>query len=243
MNKLYVIFLISLSPFVLFAQKKKQDFKFQEVSNVKVDGEIADWDGKLYNPDSELWSFALSKIGDKFCVAVRVKDEMLQREALRNGIFVNLSLNDKKKEGARLIYPYVDRERLRALSQDEDRQATNFKKDLLESVRGYKITGFSKVVDGILSFENTYGIQAVARIDESGALIYESEIPLDLIKFKENRIAVQIGINTQYSQMRKVVDSSSRPQNVRIYGMSTAGPTVKNPYKEETAVWIFGDIK
>lgn len=242
MNKLYIFLIIYLAPLALFAQKK-HDFVFREMQDVKVDGDLEDWNGKLYNEDSDLWSFAISKGSDKMFVAVRIKDEMLQREALRNGIFVNLSYDSKKKDGAKLVFPYVDRERLRALSQDEDRKDDNVKNDLLKSVRGYWIMGFSKVVDGLLSFDNMYGIRAFVQMHESGELHYESEIPLDLIKFKENRVAVQIGINTHFSQIRKIISNNTQPQNVRIYGAASTPPPLKNPYKEDTSVWIFGNIK
>lgn len=242
MNKLYILFLFCC-PLFLFAQKKKkQEYVFQQIDDVVVDGQLTEWGDKLYNDDSDLWSFGVAVKNGKIYVAVRIKDDMLQQEALRNGIFVNLSYNEKKKEGAKLLYPYVDRERLRALSQDEDLDRNNIKAELLKSVRGYQISGFSKVVDGLLSFDNSYGIRAKARFEED-ILLCESEVPLDLVKFESDRIAIQVGINTQFFQMKKVVDTSSRPSNVRIYGASPYKPTIKNPYKEDTVVWFFGDIK
>lgn len=241
MNKLYILFLFCC-PLFLFAQKKKkQEYLFQQVDNIVLDGQLTEWSDKLYNANSDLWSFGVVVQGGKVYVAVRIKDEMLQREALRNGIFVNLSYNEKKKEGAKLLYPSVDRERLRALSQDEDLDRNNIKAELLKSVRGYQISGFSKVVDGLLSFDNSYGIRAKAQF-EGDILLCESEVPLDLIKFESDRIAIQVGVNTQFFQMKKVVDATPSPNNVRIYGASPK-PTVKNPYKEETAVWFFGNIK
>lgn len=244
MNKFNILFLICCCPFVLFAQKKKkQDYTFQKIEKVALDGNLAEWSDKLYNPDSDFWSFGVSKNEDKLFVAVRIKDDMLQREALRNGVFVNISYNEKKKEGAKLVYPFVDRERLRALSQDEDLDASNIKDELLKSVRGYLISGFSKVVDGLLSFDNTYGIQAVARFDENNILVYESVVPFELIDFKSDRIAVQVGINTQFFQMKKMGDSRNRPSNVQIYGASPTGGVLKNPYKEETEVWLLDSIK
>lgn len=242
MNKLYILFLFCCPAFLFAQKKKKEEYVFQQLENIVLDGQLEEWGGKLYNADSDLWSFGVAVHEGKVYVAVKVKDEMLQREALRHGVFVNLSYNEKKKEGAKLLYPYVDRERLRALSQDEDLDVNNIKAELLKSVRGYQISGFSKVVDGLLSFDNSYGIRAKARFEDD-VLMCESEVPLDLVKFKSGRIAVQIGVNTQFFQTKKAIDASPRPNNVRIYGASPYKPTVKNPYKEETAVWFFGDIK
>lgn len=244
MNKFNILFLICLCPFVLVAQKKKkQDYTIQKVDKIALDGSLTEWKDKLYNPESEFWSFGVGTDGVKLYVAVRIKDDMLQREALRNGIFVNVSYNEKKKEGAKLLFPFVDRERLQALGQDEDLNVHNIKNELLNSVRGYQISGFSRVVDGLLSFDNTYGIHAVAHFDDKNELVYESEIPLDLIHFKSDKIAVQLGINTQFFQMKKLVDSRNRPSNVQIYGASPTGPVIKNPYKEETMIWLLGNIK
>lgn len=244
MNKFYIFFLVVFFPFLVLGQKKKkQDYTLQKADNMVLDGDLKEWEGKLYNTESELWSFGVSTDGAKLYVAVRIKDDALQREALRSGIFVNVSYDGKKRDGARLLYPFVDRERLRALRQDEDLDMKNIKEELLKSARGYQISGFSTVVDGLLSFDNTYGIQAVARFSETRDLIYESEIPLELIKFESDQMAVQVGVNTQFSQMKKVAESNTRASNVRIYGMAPTGPNLKNPYKEETAVWLFGRVK
>lgn len=243
MNKFYIFFLICCCPYFVLAQKKnKQDYVFQKGEGIVLDGQLDEWEGRMYNAESEVWSFGISIDGDKLYAAVRIKDDMLQHEALRNGIFVNLSYNEKKKDGAKLLYPYVDGERLRALSQDENLDLTEIKAELLKSVRGYQISGFSKVVDGLLSLDNSYEVRAKAQL-YNGVLLYEAEIPLDLISFKSDRIGVQVGINTSFFQTKKVVDASPRGNNVRIYGRSPVKPTIKNPYSEETVVWFLGNIK
>lgn len=243
MNKLYTFILISLLPFCAFGQRKgKVQYTFQEGSNVTLDGEIKEWN--LYHPDSEIWSFGVSKYQDDLYVAVRIKNEQLQLEALRLGIFVNISYSDKRKAGAQLVFPFVDREKMRAMLQDDNRDEKNLKQDMLNSVRGYSIKGFSKVVDGILSLENQYQLKAFVHLDEKEGMIYEAKIPLNLIKFEKEDIAVQIGVNTNFMQMQQLSQQVSRPTN--ISGMYGRGPTMKkptNPYKEETSVWFTGKIK
>ena len=244
MNKLYIIFISCLLPILLFAQKKKKENYFlQSVENVAVDGDLTEWNESLFNKDSDVWSFSLAINEGKLYTAIRIKNEQLQSEALRSGIFVNLSYTNKKKEGARLFYPVLDREKLRAFSQDEDFDLNNYKQDFIEATRGYYILGFSRVVDGLLSFDNDYGIRAVVKIDSTDALIYESEIPLDLIKFEKDNIAINLGVNTRYLQMKRAGRNTNQvPMNVRIYGRMPSAPTVKNPYQEETDVWITGSI-
>ena len=243
MNKLYTIIIASLLPMISFAQKKgKVDYVFQEVANVELDGHLKEW--SLYQPTSAVWSFGISNIQDDLYVAVRIKDPQLQLEALRSGIFVNISYSEKKKDGARLVFPFVDREKLRALLQDDTREEGNLKQDMLTHVRGYYIQGFHKAVDGVLSLENQYGVKAVVRLDEQEGMIYEAKVPLDLIKFDDKKIAVQIGVNTSFmqaQQMNKQVQRMSTRS--AVYGR---GPVVKkasNPYKEETSVWVAGQIK
>src|SRR5690606_23014349 len=101
--------------------------------------------------DSELWQCALSRDADHLYAAVVIKDPALLLEAIHRGILLNLSYNKKKKDGARILFPVADRERVRALQQDPDRDGTDIRADVLKSCKGYHIYGFNKVRDGLLS--------------------------------------------------------------------------------------------
>lgn len=237
-----LILLGAMLPILSFAQRKKPEYAFLSVPNVVVDGNLQEWEGQLYNAESELWSCGVAIEGDSIYAAVVVRDRNLQNEALSNGIVFNLSYDKKKKEGARLFFPVADREGLRALQQEDERPVDDYRKEILGTTRGYYVMGFSKVVDGLLSFQNDYGVRAIVTFD-STSLLYEAVIPLDLVVFKSDLIAVKLAVNTQFSRLQR----AARNQNNRasgpygIYGYQPAAP--KNPYKESTEIWVVGSIR
>lgn len=246
MIKQYFLFVILILPYFLFAQKKnKEEYFIRDISGIIIDGSSAEWKSHLYKSDSELWSFGVTMDKQKICAKVIIRDKKLIDEAVRNGILFNISYSDKKKDGARLLFPRLNLEKLENIVGEEaleERKITP--EELIQSTKGYYVAGFNKVVDGLLSFNNQYGIQATSKIDESGYLIYESEIPLQLIDFKTNIVAVQLGVNTQYSNMQKILKSNSSSLRSRgYYGRASNTPSQKNPYNEPTEVWFTGSIK
>jgi len=244
MLKRYILFILLAFPIFLFAQKKsKEKFTFQEVANIKLDGDLGEWGSGLYHEESDVWSFGIATAQNRLFAAVRIKDPQLINEAIRNGVLLNISYSNKKKDGAKLIYPRLNMEKLEGSVEEEFRGDIS-KDKLIASARGYYISGFSRLVDGLVSFNNQYGIRAICKIDSLGSLVYEAEIPLELIKFQTNEIAVELGINTQYTQMKKV--SAARPQSniMGVYGVrQTNKRSIKNPYEEDTSVWFMGVIR
>ncbi|MBE8722925.1 hypothetical protein [Sphingobacterium pedocola] len=244
MNKFWALLVVGCLPFASFSQKKKSEvYTFQSIPNITVDGALDEWKDQLVPVEGDAWSFGVVKEENKLLVAVHVQDPMLRQEAIRNGIIVNISYTGKKKDGAQLIYPFPDRERLRALAQIEDLNVSAFRQELLTSSRGYYVTGFSKVVDGLLSFENSYGVKSVVKLDSNENLVYESVIPLDLIQFKEDEIAIQLVVNNSFARLQKMAKNRSINTSYPMYGRVQPTTSVRNPYKFKTDVWIFGKVK
>ena len=234
-----------LLPLLSFSQKKKKptDYTFLSLPQVVVDGDVSEWEGHFYLAENELWHCALSRDADHLYAAVVIKDQSLQNEAILRGIIWNISYNHKKREGAQLIFPLADRESLRALRQDEDYDRENIRQDMLHTTRGYFVKGFTRVRDGLLSLQNDYGIQAVAKIDSNQYLCYEAVVPLDLIKFKSDEIAVQLLINTQYHQLHQATKERT-PNYSGMYGIyRPVGSTLRNPHREETEIWVVDTLK
>lgn len=247
MNMKNLFLICMLSPFFLFAQKKgKEKYVFEANAGLMVDEFVSDWGSKLYNMNSDIWTFGIAvENGNLFAKAI-VKDQQLISEAIRNGILLNISYSDKKKDGARLLFPRVNFEKLES-QLTEDREDVKFSNlELLESTKGYYVAGFSKLPNGLISFSNEYGLQAKCTIDSLGNLIYEAKVPLKLINFTKETIAVELGVNTQYSQFKKATAGQSN-SNSRGYYMlgrgATSNASMKNPYGEETAVWFTGIIR
>lgn len=243
-NRFWISVVLMVVPIFCFSQKKKEAvYTFQSITNIQVDGDHRDWQNKLIEVDDDKWSFGITKDSNKLWIAVHIKDPALREDALRNGIIVNISLTSKKKEGAQLIFPFPDRERVRALMQNEESDKSMLQRDILNSSRGYQLTGFSKVRDGLLSFDNTYGIKAKSKIDSSEHFLYESVIPLDLIYFEEDVVAVQISINNRFTQLEKLSKERQRNAPTTMYGRPQMPTSIRSPYKFKTDVWITGHIK
>lgn len=244
-NKYCVLVILGIVlPILSFSQrKKKPEYTFLSIPNIVVDGNLDEWEGQFYNTESALWNCALAVHGDKMYAAIVLKDPALQNEALVNGIVLNLSYNSKKKDGARLFFPIADREGMRALQQEDERPVDDYKQEILNTTRGYYVYGFSKVVDGLLSFQNDYGIRAIVKLDSSSQLLYEAVIPLDLIAFQSDDIAVKVAVNTQFSRLKKAARSRNTSP-MGPYGMyRSREPVLKNPYAENPEIWVVGPIK
>lgn len=246
MYKLSFLLLCVILPNLTFAQKnKKVNYTFSKAENISIDASLNDWDGHLTTVPGDLWSFAVAEQNNELFVAIVVKDLQLQREAFRGGLFVDISYTDKKKEGARLQFPYWDRERRRALANDEELANKNFEEELLNNVNGYFLSGFGRVRDGVLAISNDYNIQAKVKIDSNKCLVYEARIPLGLVGLKTNDLAINLGINTYYNQMKKIASNSNRNRNMSpmMMGRPTMSNTLKNPFSSDTDIWVFDKIK
>ncbi len=226
----------------LFAQKKTE-YQLTPAFPVTVDGDLSEWRNKLSPVDADSsWSFAVSQDADFFYIAIQVKDKMLQQDAARHGFIVNINTEGKKKEGAQLFYPIPDSESIRALSRDDNLANMNIREELIKRSRGYGLKGFAHIVDGLLSFENTYDVKAFAKLNEQDQLLYEAMIPIKAIGFKRNqeKFALQLAINNRFVQLQKAMRKAP-PQRVGIYGMQPQ-TSLKNPYKVKTEVWMQGHL-
>lgn len=245
MNKLSFLLLCFLLPSLTFAQKnKKVNYTFSKPENIKIDANLEDWKNQLTEVGEELWSFGVTQRDEVLLVAIVIKDLQLQREAFRGGLFVDVSYDGKKKTGARLQFPYWDRERRRALANDEEMANKNFEEELINSVNGYFLTGFGRVRDGVLALDNDYGIEAKVNIDSNKCFVYEAYIPMRLMGLKNNDLTVRIGINTQYAMLKRAAANSNRNNNMYpMLGRPMTQSTLKNPYAGDTEVWVYDKIK
>lgn len=242
MKRNIIIAILILASSSLLAQKKKEGYAILPSFEVAVDGDLKEWGEKVsvVGADSS-WSFAVTKDANFLYVAVQIKDLSLQQEAARNGIIVNINPNGKKKDGAQLVFPIPDSESVRAMVNDDNLPNMNVREELIKRSRGYGVRGFAHIVDGRLSFENTYGVKAVAKLADNDVLIYESKIPIQAIGIKKinDPVAIQIMINNRFSQMQKTMKSRPDPRG-SMYGRYT--PTIKSPYKSKLDVWILGTL-
>lgn len=248
MYKLSFVLLCFILPSLSFAQKnKKVKYTFSNLSTIEVDGYLKDWGDALQSAEGDLFRFGVNEHNGELIVAIEVEDSQLKNEVFRGGFFINISYDEKKKDGARLYFPYWDRERKRALVNNADLAPENIEDEFLNNVNGYYVMGFGKVRDGLLSLENDYNVHAEVKYVDRKVLRYEARIPLELVGVKSNTIAVQVGVTTQYSLMKKAQKNSNTRYNASYYQMMRGRPmiqnTVKNPFKGETEVWVIDQLE
>lgn len=239
---LMALLMVSVCCTVL-AQKRQDKPRFLHLPAVEVDGKHDEWPQLKEVTADTIWAYAVAYDDAHLYVAVRVVHPMLQVEAARNGILVNVNTEGKKREGVQLLFPIPDRETLRAMRNDPSLQPEKIREELIARSRGYQVKGFPIIVDGLLSFENLYGVHAKARISEDDHLLYEAVIPFEQLRFEPGRatpIAVQVLINNRWREMQRAIDAqiSQQRRGMYGYGMPTYRPSVRTPFKGTTEVWI-----
>lgn len=245
MKKIIINLIMIFSCMSLLAQKKKEQYQLLPTFPIAIDGSLQEWEDNLtlVDPDSS-WSFGISNDAEFIYVAVRVKDPILQQDATRHGILININNEAKKKDAAQLLFPVPDAETLRAMANDDNLPNLNVREELIKRSRGYQVRGFDHIVDGLLSFENTYEVHAVAKLLEGDLLVYEAKIPISgiAIKNRNKNVAIQVMINNRFAQLQKLM--KNRPtQRQSVYGgIYNTSPTLKNPYKVKTDVWWVGKL-
>lgn len=244
---LTVLFAVWTFGAVLHAQSKKATLGFQSLSAISIDGDLSDWPTLHEVSEDTTWSFAVGKDEKYLYIAAVVANPVLQVEVARDGILININTDGKKKDGARLVFPVPDAETIRAMRNDENLRADQVRNELISRSRGYQVEGFPTIVDGLLSFENTYDVHAVAKVTEDDLLVYEAAIPIAQLRLKDKRkpIAVQVQLNHRWRTMQAMANRAASNQQYRGYGygIPTSRPTVKTPFKGKTDVWIIDSIE
>jgi len=242
MKRTLLIYLICLTSTIVYGQKKAKEViqKIPMADGLIVDGDLSDWKGGLQMVDVDTsWSYALAYDADHLYVSVRVSNQYLQREVVQTGVTFGINMLGKKKEGATLTYPRADNDNIRELLQSEELTDKNFRKRMINTAKGYQVAGFPTIVDGSLSFKNSYGIRAHMTIDTGDNLCYEAAIPLkqlNLAPGHQDPIAIQIGV----SDPRSVSAKNSRQRN--SLSRSDSNQQLKTKNKTQTEVWILASL-
>ena len=242
MKKILIICICFLISTYSYGQKKSKQpvVTLPAIDNVVIDGQLNEWSGKLISVGQDSsWSYSVVRNGDYLYAAVKIKDKELQRDVVRWGITFGVHGNVKKKDGAELIYPVADREDVREMAQSDDYKGQDIRQVLLNTARGYQISGFQSLVNGNLSFSNNYGIQARIRIDEHDNLCYEAVLPVSRVATDkdEDPVGIQLQLNTMWSVMAR----SARANKGRAVAGGRPYATQqmpKNQSKVQTEVWI-----
>lgn len=193
-----------------FAQKK-QKIAIHTVSDIKIDADLSEWDTLRNVADEDFWFYQLAQDASNLYVAVRVENPMIQHLAARNGILLTVQSNKKNKDDIQFLFPYPDSEVKRAMMREDHDSNGDYKAALINRSRGYFTHGFPTVPNGLLSLQNSYGLQARARIDE-GKLYYEAVVPKSLLDYTNPvatlKLAIHDGVTPLMAQKKS---PSARP--------------------------------
>lgn len=147
---------------------------------IVVDGNLADWGDSLTNRhDSQDLQYQIKNDGTNLYVAMRVVDRDRQMQALSQGFSFMVNTDGKRRPGPTVVYPIADRLSFRSImSADNDDRPEDMRVAGLQSIRAIYVLRFEEILDGQISLDNDYGIQAGAKIDSTDALCLEATVPL-----------------------------------------------------------------
>lgn len=185
------------------AQRKGQvDPVIPRAGNMVVDGILDDWNGSvlLYDFPGQDLNFELRNDNRLIYVAVQVVDQDRQLQALSQGVSFMINVGGKRREGPRVVFPIADRLAFRTImSSDNEERPEDMRLGALQAVRGVFVNGFEEILDGMISLDNQYGIEAFATIDSLDVLNIEMAFPISYLKLseadKKTEMAFNIKIN------------------------------------------------
>ncbi len=205
--------------------QKKQPFVFADIASVTVDATHTEWDTLYAATPEGLWFYNIAQDPNNVYVAVRIDDPILQSLATRNGILVSFLSTKKKKRDSKLIFPYPDREVKRAIQHEDFDPAKDYRTELISRSRGYFVDGFPSVLDGLLSFQNQYGIIVKAHAAKDNVL-YEAVIPKSLLETRNGTIAIKLAVNDGLTALLSSTNTRNRP--------SAYSPYARGPYMQRS---------
>lgn len=192
---------ISHSPFLIFAllltclliprPAEAQNKGNQDVMNewaaatLKIDGNLNDWGDslKLYHENTR-FSFNISNNKDYLYMAIKSRDKNNLSRILARGISFSVNTEGKKKPGQTIVFPVFARgsqiPKPANLKTKEEIQKNQ--EQILSKINQLRVYGFTDVLDGAVSLNNTYGISAAANFDGQDNMVIEIAIPFQLLK-------------------------------------------------------------
>lgn len=166
----------------LFAQRGSGSQQLVSwAEHITVDGHLEDWgDTLLYEYTNQNLQYEIKNDDANLYVAMRVRDKDRQLQVLSQGFSFMVNVKGRKREGPTLVYPIADRLSFRSImSADNENRPEDMRIGALQAIRAIYVLRFDDILDGQISLENQYGIQAGAVIDSTDALCFEAVIPLE----------------------------------------------------------------
>ena len=165
-----------------FGQRNKSNVQqaLDWATDIVVDGQLDDWgDSLVYEHATQQFHYHIKNDAENVYVAMRVEDKDRQMQIFAQGLAFMVNAKGKKREGPTVYFPVADRLAFRSImSADNDDRPDDMRKGALAAIRAIHVMRFDDVLDGQISLENTYGIDAQATLDTADALCVEMVVPL-----------------------------------------------------------------
>ncbi len=225
------------------------------ITGLKIDGRLDDWKDSLeYVYKNQHLQYSVGNDEENLYIAMRVPDMDKQMQALTQGFSFMINTSGKKRDGPAIVFPIPDRETLRAvMSPENESRPEDMRKGLMQAVRAVYVLRFDDMVDGQVSRENQFGIQAEVTLDSTNALCFEAAVPLHRLRIDAGytgNLAMNVKINGLIMPSRS---SSGLYPTGRLgypyggygygypYGYGYGQPTRNQP-RQEPGVWIIDKL-
>src|SRR5882757_1216273 len=178
---------------------------------MKVDGSADEWSQPLrfYDNDSKLF-YSFVNDDKNLYLCFETDDEINQAKIMRAGIKVSLSVKGKDKHKVSIDFPIVEKakdapaeEKVKVPGQKFDRG--DFKTAFLLHHTTMEIKGFA-TKDGVISTNDSSGINAAINWDATNKFIYEVVIPLKELYgagYTADDIAKDISLTAEINAVKK----------------------------------------
>lgn len=210
-------------PLTSFSQSKNDKLSLQPPpANLVIDGDMKEWGDSLryFNQEKKL-NYSIANDKENIYLVLRINDRSEQQRAMMAGITFSIDPKGKKKETYSVTFPYTDPDAMAAerLERQADGPAEQPRDDddrqqrmqaHLTKLKQIKATGFPDVLNELITTSNTYGIKTALNIDKDGSLVYEAQVPINMLHADnsgKNEWAFNIKIN---GITRKGPDGHSR---------------------------------
>lgn len=216
---------------------------------IVVDGNLEDWGDSLTNQyASQDLQYQLKNDGTHVYVAMRVVDRDRQMQVLSQGFSFMVNTNGKRRPGPTVVYPIADRLSFRAImSADNDDRPEDMRQGGLQAIRAIYVLRFDDILEGQISLDNEYGIQAEAMIDSTDALCFEAKVPLRRLGIQsgfDKELAFNVKINGMIAPRGNIDNRTIRQRGGYYgspygygYGYGSGMPTRSRP-REEPGTWL-----
>lgn len=236
MKRLLTVLVLLLSGYFSSAQKK-QPIRVESGVGLDLTNLSKGWDALDNVAGEGKWFYKISHDESNLYVAVLIADDMLQNYASRDGVSLQFLPEAKKEKVRTFVYPYVDREVKRAVQQADFDPEKDYKSDFIARTRGYYVSGFPRIVDGLLSFQNSYGIQAQAKM-ENKQFYYVACISKALIPIVSDGFTVKLVINDNFSALLTAANKKGGASAGVVQGVQVEKQEKKSKIKTTTALLL-----